>query len=46
MLEALECCFNVARHGDVNVSFFIVPVKFESTELGARPISGDGVFGA
>ena len=43
-METLEGIFDIAWHGDIDVALVIVPVKLESTELGASPFSGDGVF--
>ena len=46
MLEALEGCFYIAWHGDVNVAFIIMPVEFEATKLRTTPVCGDGVLGS
>jgi hypothetical protein len=40
MVEFLECSSDVAWHGDVNVSFVIVPVEGEAAVQFAGPVDG------
>jgi hypothetical protein len=43
MLKSLKRLGDVARHGEMDRAAGIVPVKRETTVLGAGPVSGDGV---
>ena len=44
VLEFRECAFDVAGHGDVNVSFFVLPVESEAAVQGAFPVDGQLVI--
>jgi hypothetical protein len=43
--ESFEGSWDVSWHGDVDVSFVIVPVECEATAEGAVPINGKFVVG-
>ena len=43
MGESLECFFNVAGHGEGDVSFFVVPFKGDAYKLFCFHIGGDRV---
>jgi len=40
--KTFEGLGNIARHGEFDRAFDVVPLKMESTELGPGPIDGDG----
>ena len=44
MLEALESCFNVARHGEITSAFGVVPFESEATVEFGLPVGGDCVL--
>ena len=41
MLESLEGCVDVSRHGDVNVAIVVVPIECDAAEKGSVPVDGD-----
>ena len=43
ILEFVERCCNIARHGNINPSGCVIPIKGESAEKGSIPIGGDGI---
>ena len=45
MSEFGKCFLDVARHGDVDVVFVVVPVEGEATVLCAFPVDGTLVSG-
>ena len=41
VLEAVECLFDVSRHGEPNSAGDIVPVEGDAAEKGSRPVNLD-----
>jgi hypothetical protein len=47
MCEFRECSINVSWHGDIDISFIVVPVKGEAAVECAGPVDGqiiDGLY--
>ena len=43
MLEFVERCCDISRHGNINPSGYVIPIQGESTEKGSFPIGRDGI---
>jgi hypothetical protein len=46
MVEFFECASDVAGHGDVDISFVVVPVEGETTVEVAGPVDSQVVVGS
>ena len=43
MMELLESTIDITFHGDIDIIFFVIPVKVEAAIEGAVPVDSEGV---